>query len=164
MMALRGDRGSSLFLYPVGVLIVIVLGAIAADFSHVYMARRDLVELTGTIANDVSTAGIDEQTFRTDELYTLDPERTEGIVDEILASANSRTVPAQLAPAGMTVTNPTLVDHLDRPIRRCQPAPGQPCRVAVTLVARVEYILGRALPGDRGVDLRVTSYATLEEG
>jgi hypothetical protein len=164
MTRLRGDRGSSLLLYPVGVLIIIMLGAVAADFSHVHMARRDLVELSGNIANDVSTAGLDEDVFRREELYMLDPARTARIAGDILATANSVPAPARLAAVGGSAANPTLVDPVGRPIRRCQPTPGQPCRVAVTLEARVPYIIGRGLPGDRAIDLRVTSYATLEEG
>lgn len=147
----RGDRGSVLILYPVGFLIVIVLGAIAADLSHLHMARRDLVELSGTLANDVATAGLDEEHFRTQEAYRIDPARADRVITQVLALDTGRRSPATLAAAAGP--NPSLT---------CDP-PAGPCRVTVTVTARVPYLFGRALPGPDHRDLVVTSQATLEE-
>jgi hypothetical protein len=161
-----GDRGSVLFLYVAGVLVVVVLGAIAADLSHVYMARRDLIEVAGTIANDTATAGVDQDRFRTHEDYRLDPDRTSRLAQSALDASTTGPVTPQLTPvsAGQVAErNLTLVDGTDRPVDTCDPTIGA-CRVRVSLYARVEYIFGRSLPGNRGVDLHVTSYATLEEG
>lgn len=160
------DRGSVLFVYVAGVLVVLVLGAIAADLSHVYMARRDLIEQSGTLANDISTAGIDQQHFRAAEEYVLDTATSARIARTALTLTNTGSVTASLTPVSdgqPAGTNLTLVDDRDQPVTACNPTVNR-CRVRVTLYAHVPYIFGRGLPGDRGADLRATSYATLEEG
>jgi hypothetical protein len=149
-----GDRGSVLILYACGVLIVIVLGAIAADLSHAYMAKRDLIELAGTIANDVSTAGLDQDVYLHERAYVLDGSR----VSNITASALQRSSGDTFTPA---ISEVALVSASGA--NRCAADEGR-CRVRVTATAHVEYLFGRALPGVGHVDVRVTSYATLEEG
>jgi hypothetical protein len=62
--ALQGDEGSMLVLMPVAVLIVLLLGAIAADLSHVHGAKRELMDVARSAANDAATAGIDRAGLR----------------------------------------------------------------------------------------------------
>jgi hypothetical protein len=147
----NGDRGSTLVPYMCGVLVVIVLGAISADMSHVLMAKRDLIELSGTIANDIATAGIDQDEFLETQTYRLDGTRAAQIAQRAIAHSSTDTYRPQVGGV--------------RLIGGCGSAGGpDPCQVEATLTAHVAYIFGRALPGDRGIDLRVTSHATLEEG
>jgi hypothetical protein len=160
----RDDDGSVLLLYPVGVLIVIIFGAIAADLSHVHMVRRDLIELSGTLANDLATAGLDQDHYRRNERYRLSPGLSQRVMANALGVTDLGPVTARVSAVGPGGSaNPTLIDAADQPVGECDPDP-VPCRVRVTLDAHVDYIFGAALPGSRGADLSVTSYATLEEG
>ena len=69
----RSDRGSALFLFPVGLVIVLMLGAIVVDFGHAHLARRELSDAASAAANDAVTYGLDQQTLRADGAYRLDP-------------------------------------------------------------------------------------------
>ncbi|MEX0835049.1 MAG: hypothetical protein WD010_03090, partial [Nitriliruptor sp.] len=46
----RDEGGNTLLLMPVGVLILLVLGAIAVDFAIVFTAQRELANLTAGLA------------------------------------------------------------------------------------------------------------------
>jgi hypothetical protein len=138
--------------YPVGLLIVVVLGGIAFDLSHVHMERRELIEVSGDVANDVATLGLDQRVFRTEERYALNPAQTDEAVERVLRSVRGGVDDVHLADLGPTTPNPSLT---------C--GPNGPCVVRVTLDAHVQYLFGRALPGLHGQDLRVTSQATVED-
>ena len=48
------ERGSSLLLFPAGVLIVMVLAAMAVDTSIAFMGQRELANATAAAANDAA--------------------------------------------------------------------------------------------------------------
>jgi Flp pilus assembly protein TadG len=60
----RGGRGSALLLVPAGVLIFIILAAITVDFSHLYLAKRELHSVASAVANDAAGMGIDSVAIR----------------------------------------------------------------------------------------------------
>src|SRR3954452_750854 len=60
----RGERGSVLILVPAGVLVLMLLGAIAVDFSVAYLAKRQLEAAAGAAVNDAAGAGLDERALR----------------------------------------------------------------------------------------------------
>lgn len=51
-------------LVPVGVLIFIILAAITVDFSHLYLAKRELHSVASAVANDAASQGIDPTLIR----------------------------------------------------------------------------------------------------
>ena len=59
-----GTVGSVLILVPAGVLVLMLLGAIAVDFSVAYLAKRQLEAVAGAAVNDAAGAGLDEARLR----------------------------------------------------------------------------------------------------
>ena len=62
-------------LMPAGVLVVLLLGAIAFDLSLVFLRQRQASSLAVDVANDLATAALDEEAFRRDGEFRLDPDR-----------------------------------------------------------------------------------------
>ena len=132
-----GDAGSSLLLYPAAIMVVLVLGAIAVDLSAVHLAKRQVLDLAASAANDAVTAGLDQATFRSTGEYVIDP--------VLAAEAAARTVAAN-DPDGST----TIVAVV------AGPGPGQ---VTVELSTPATQVFAKALPGDPGPTV-VTGSAT----
>ena len=66
-------------LFPAGVLVVLLLGAIAFDLSVVFLRQRQASALAVDVANDLATAALDEAAFRSDGIYRLDPDRADDL-------------------------------------------------------------------------------------
>lgn len=88
---LRGEDGNTLLLMPVGVLIMLLLGAIAVDFAIIYMAQREVANLAAGLANDAAGA-VDEQAFFTEGVYRIDRDRAGRLVAQVVASRPDDTV------------------------------------------------------------------------
>jgi len=71
----HADRGSALMLVPAGVLVLILLGAIAIDSAVVVLAQRDLQNRTAAVANDAATIALDDFVFYGDGEVRLSPDR-----------------------------------------------------------------------------------------
>ena len=138
------QRGSVMFLYPVGFLIVILLGAIAVDLSNVWLQQRQLADAADAAANDAATYGIAPADLRAGE-RTADASR----VGEVVAVS----VAGQQLPANSHVT---AIDHA-----ATSPA-GNPA-VSVTLAGDATFIFGR-LVGRGGIRIQATGIAELSDG
>lgn len=134
---LAGDGGSSLLLYPAAVMVVLVLGAIAVDLAAVHLAKRQVLDLAASAANDAVTAGLDQATFRATGEYVVDP--------TLASRAAERTVAANDPDGGTTVLAVTV-------------GPG-PDQVTVELSAPATQVFAPALPGNPGPTV-VTGTAT----
>ena len=138
------DRGSSLLLYPAGVLVMIALAAIAADMSHVHMARASLNDVAATIANDVSSMTLDEATLRDTGEYRL-------------RGGDDRD---QIAQDRIDNTATSTLDQVECGFS--ERLEGTTVTLIVTCTGRVHYIFGKAIPGTAGhMDLIAKSEATL---
>jgi hypothetical protein len=147
---LTGDRGSSLMLMPAAVLVVLVLGAIAADLSHVHNRKRELIAVANSIANDAATRGIDVERLR---------------------AGTGREAPFSPAMIG-----PRLDDSVRRSVE-VHRGPDRPIDVdasyevgtdgrtiRVTLRERVDYIFAKAIPGaPDSIEISATGSAVAEE-
>lgn len=111
-------------LMPAGVLIVLLLGSIAVDFSIVFMAERELLRAASAAANDAATIGVDEELLRTTGRFELVPDKVEQAVEQSLLAQSSRL----LDDATWTVD---LVDG----------------EVRVSITARAPYLFAKAIPG-----------------
>lgn len=111
-------------LMPAGVLVVLLLGAIAFDLSLVFLRQRQASSLASDVANDVVTAALDEEAFRADGRFELDPERAARLVDAWVAASD-------LAPLVVDVEVQVLA----------------PDAAEVVVVLRVDYVFARAIPG-----------------
>lgn len=119
-----GERASVLMLMPAGVLVVLLLGAIAFDLSLVFLRQRQASSLAVDVANDVATAALDEDAFRADGRYQLDPDRAD-----------------ELGRALVTASD------LAGEVREVEVAIVGPETVEVTIVVAVDYVFAKAIPG-----------------
>lgn len=126
-------------LMPAAVLVLLILGGIAFDYAHLYLARRELSTLAEAAANDAVTHGVDQAAVRRGDGFVLDPDR---VVDSVLASVATHSPDLHL------VGDPTvqLVS---------------PTEVRVTITARIDYVFTRAVPGAAD-DATVTVTATAD--
>lgn len=139
-----GERGSALALMPAAVLVFVVLGAIAVDFTVAFLAEREVSNAAAAAANDVAGAALDQERFYADGSIRLD------------ATAAQSIGRASVAAAGL--------DHLDEVDVRVS-VRGDVPEVTVTVSARAGYVFAKALPGGPdGVPVEATATATAEEG
>ena len=111
-------------LMPAGVLIVLLLGAIAFDLSLVFLRQRQASSVAGDVANDLATQAIDEAEFRATGEFRLDPDRADQIGRALLAQSD---VAADIVDLDVDVVGTDTVQ--------------------VTVVLRVEYLFAGAIPG-----------------
>ncbi len=88
----RRERGSVLALVPAGLLVLMLLAAIAVDSSVAYLGRRELAAAADAAANDAVTYGLDEARFRETGAFALDPVRAEEAVRRALLARHSDVV------------------------------------------------------------------------
>jgi Flp pilus assembly protein TadG len=111
-------------LVPAGFLILIMLAALAFDFSHLFLAQRSAASLAEAAANDAVTFGVDQGRLRAGDGVHLDQDR----VNEAVAQAVSVGGPS------LTILNvdAQIIDDT---------------RVEVAITARIDYIFLKAVPG-----------------
>jgi hypothetical protein len=114
-------------LMPAAVMIVILLGSIAVDFSIAFLGEREALSLASAAANDAATAALDQERFRSTGEFTLDHDRARGIVDATLAASSS-----ELRDVAVEVTFP-VVDGTEG--------------VRVQVTGTVDYVFAKAIPG-----------------
>ena len=124
-MTPRTDRASTLLLFPVGILMVMMLSAIAVDLSMVHSGQRDLQRVVHSAADDAAS-DIDIDLLRRTGQLSID------------VDAARRTVVERLR------TSSVAVDSIDS--IRVDPGP-RPNTLRVTVEATVLHIFGRAVPG-----------------
>jgi hypothetical protein len=113
-----------LILVPAGVLVLIVLAAIAVDMGVVYLGQRQLADATAAAANDAAGAGLSDSAFYRHGSVNLDEQRV-----------------AQVVCAAMRAQTANVVRNLTLEVA----VEGQ--TVAVRSHGLVEEVFGRALPG-----------------
>ena len=133
----RRDRASVLMLMPAGVLVVLLLGAIAFDLSVVFLRQRQASSLAVDVANDLATAALDEDAFRADGTYRLDPSRAEELADSLVRASD---LAGEVTELDVTVLAPDAVE--------------------VRVVVAVDYVFAKAIPGTRdGTSVEATAIA-----
>jgi hypothetical protein len=138
------ESGSTLFLFPVGLLIVLLLGAVAIDLGNVWLQQRRLADAADSAVNDAVTYAIDVDRFRLDGSLVLDPVA----VDEVVAAS----LAGQGLPADVSAGEPSLRVGAD----------GSPV-LSLRLESRAELIFGRILLGD-GFAITATGAAIADVG
>jgi hypothetical protein len=120
----RGDRGSTLLLFPAGVLVVMLLSAIAVDMSQLHTAQVDLETAVQSAADDAAS------------MIDIDALRSTGQVSIDLEAAR-RTVADDLATASLT-GSPGVVSVELGP---------RPDTLVVVATRHVRRLFGSAIPG-----------------
>ena len=95
---MTSERGSSLLLFPAGVLIVMVLAAMAVDTSIAFMGQRELANATAAAANDAASQAMNNAAFYQQDRIELDP-----VAVESLAVARVRAAVDQSRHGGLSV-------------------------------------------------------------
>ena len=111
-------------LMPAGVLVVLLLGAIAFDLSVVFLRQRQASSLAVDVANDLATAALDEAAYRADGTYRLDPGRARRLATTFLEASDLR---GHVEDVEVVVSSPETVE--------------------VRVVLDVDYVFARAIPG-----------------
>ena len=111
-------------LMPAGVLVVLLLGAIAFDMSLVFLRQRQTASLAVDVANDLATAALDEEALRSDGIYQLDPDRADALGRELVLDSDlgEHVVEVEI--------DVIAVDTVE-----------------VRVVVAVDYVFARAIPG-----------------
>ncbi len=140
----RRDRGSVMFLFPVGFLIVVILGGIALDLGNVWLQQRRLADAADSAANDAATYGLDIDALRAEGAVALNEDR---VLDAVRASVAGQNLPPQAA-----ITDVRIGVGPD----------GGPT-VTVAIDSQAELIFGRIVRND-GIAISATGTAELIDG
>jgi Flp pilus assembly protein TadG len=126
------------------VLVLMVLGAIAVDFSIAFLGERELAGATAAAANDTAARALSNPAFYNDGVIALD----EAVARDIATAAVRRSLAADR--------------YRDLRVTVTVPADGR--TVIVTASAEVDYVFAHALPGapDRA-RVEAMSTASLEQ-
>lgn len=141
----RSQRGSVLMLVPAGVLVLVILGAIAVDSAIAFLGQRQLADAATAAANDAAAAAVASEVF-----YRPGPARP-AAVDDALAR---RVVDQALAAQGIRGVEDVTAD-----VRTVGTL------VCVTLTGHVPYLFAKAVPGAaRGTTVTGRGVASAVEG
>ena len=140
----RDERGSVLFLYPVGFLIVVLLGAIAVDLGNVWLQQRRLADAADSAANDAVTFGLDQDSLRQEGQIELDDGR---VLDVVSASVAGQALPPAAAVTAITIDT----------------GPGGNPSVTVEIESEADLIFGRIVRSG-GIAIRAEGTAEIVDG
>lgn len=133
------ERGSVLMLVPAGILVLLLLAAIAVDAAIVLGAERELAHRTAAVAGDLANLAVDDE-----RLYGSG--RVE-LRDDIADAQTQLAFPPDRPPAGFLSWDAT--------------ARAEGRRVTVTATAEVRYLFAPAIPGVRRT-ARIEAASTAE--
>ena len=115
-------------LMPAGVLIVIVLGALAVDAAILFLGERELADLSAAAANDAATLALREASFYECGRLELDEQRAAQVAATVAAARTSDAVT-------LTGVDVDVRNDLDPP------------QVTVAAVGTVRLVFTPAVPG-----------------
>jgi hypothetical protein len=129
-------------LVPAGLLITLLLGAIAFDLSLLFLRQRQASRVAVDLANDLATLALDEAHLRATGEYVLDPHRADALAQDLLresdVAAEARSVSVQVV---------------------------APDSVSVTVTLGVDYVFAKAIPGAAdGTEVSATASAVAAAG
>ena len=127
----RSRRGSVLLLFPAGVLVVLVLAAIAVDASIAFLGERELPAAVAAAANDAATEAISDETFYGAGRVELDDAEVERVATERVRTSLDPDRHRALAVRATVVRS----------------SGGCAWRLRVEASATVRYLFAAALPG-----------------
>jgi hypothetical protein len=129
---------------PAGVLVLVVLGAIALDFAVAFLGQRELSSAAAAAANDVAAVAVSDAAFYSGAAgpVTLDAARAERVAAQAIRHRRSSGVEV----SGVSVE----VDGL---------------HACVRVVGRVAYLFAPVVPGvAEGAEVRGRAVATAVVG
>jgi hypothetical protein len=133
-----GDRGQTLLLAPIALLIVVILGSVTLEVGAMHLRQRQLDDLADSLANDAATVGFDIDEFRSTGDISINRVAANSVLSSGIAISNT----PEARSFGVTVT--------------AGPEP----EATVTLMFTHEFVLGRMLFG-ASTELTATGEAAL---
>ena len=115
-------------LMPAGVLIVLVLGALAVDSAILFLGERELADLSAAAANDAATVALDEASFYRCGRLQLDQGRASDVATAVAQARVSDAV-------SLTAVEVGVRNDVDPP------------EVTVAATGTVRLLFTPALPG-----------------
>jgi hypothetical protein len=70
-------------LVPAAILVLVILGSIAADSALAFLGQRELENFAATAATSAASAGLDPAAFYNDQHVAIDPQRANDIVQTL---------------------------------------------------------------------------------
>jgi Flp pilus assembly protein TadG len=129
----RSERGSTLLLFPAGVLIMVALAAMTVDSAIGFLAQRQLMNATAAAANDAATQALSDRAFYQDNRLELTPAAVEAVaVDRVFDLVDQGRHHGLAVTAAATRTG------------------GCAWTVTVRASSRVDELFGKAMPGSSG--------------
>ncbi len=127
------DTGSALMLVPAGMLVMLIVAAIAVDLSAVHLAQRGLLDAAADAANDAAAA-IDEASVRDSGDHRIDADRarrfaTESVLAQRIPGLDVGASRVDVDPVAGTVTV-ELVRTVDRIFARAIPGAAESVRIS----------------------------------
>jgi len=126
-------------LLPAGVLIVLLLAAVAVDRAIVFADQRELVATAQAAANDGAAVGADPRALRTGAPLRFDRQRVDAAIRDVVALAEDPEHPIELA---WRLDGDEVVVTLRREVRHLytQAVPGADDVTEVRAVARARLV------------------------
>jgi Flp pilus assembly protein TadG len=84
----RSERGSVLILIPAGLLVLVILAALAVDTAVYYLGQQQLHDALTAAANDSVTAGLNNRAFYGNGQVALDPASVDAVACNSIAAQN----------------------------------------------------------------------------
>lgn len=138
------EHGSVLLLVPAGVLVLVVLGAIALDFALAFLGQRELSGAAAAAANDIAAAAVSNAAFYGGAEGPV--ELDAGGAEQVAADAVRRRRSSGVHVTGLSV-------RVDGP------------HACVEVVGTVAYLFAPAVPGvARSAQVRGRALATAVVG
>jgi hypothetical protein len=139
------EAGTALMLMPAGVLIVLVLGALAVDSAILFLGERELADLTAAAANDAATVALLEEPFYRCGRLQLDEDEARTVAATVTAARSSDAV-------SLTEID-VMVDNT-----------ASPPEVTVAAAGTVRLVFTPALPGGSIPPLRRSTRGPARSG
>lgn len=129
-------------LMPAGLLVVLMLGAIAFDLSALFLRQRQASSVAADLANDLASAAFDDQLFRATGRFELDPASAADLGRQYAAASD---VADSLVDVAVEVVGGDAV--------------------RVTVVLDVDYVFAGAIPGAaEGATVSASATAVADAG
>jgi len=84
----RDDRGQTIFLAPVGFIIVLLLGGAVLEAGNLHLRQRQLDDLADSAASNAAGAGFDINHFRSTGAIRVDAGAARDVVDDTIGFSN----------------------------------------------------------------------------
>ena len=138
------ERGSVLMLMPAAVLVLAILGGLAADVAQVYLAEREMSSAAAAAANDAATQAIDLDGFYESGDIRLVEDRARAVALRSVAARNLDRFGARVESVDVSADGRS---------------------VTVVVSGRSPHLFAKALPGrSDGTNVSASAVAEAHEG